>query len=166
MTRASTGIYKVRTDGRSTGPKGRYLLWYSDRSGGSKVEQCESLQKALDTSWGKENSERCTIHSIEGPAGAVTSTEMQDWLDAKARESAADRRRWFDDRQGQPIYYVQVRSLDEIEGIYEIVDDEREALRTARELKLPGRVKVFSIIDGGVDEPENENLHVIKDWND
>ncbi|QIS18031.1 hypothetical protein [Nocardia terpenica] len=167
MASASTSVYKIRTDGKSTGPKGRYLFWYRDKSGASKVESCDSLQGALDTAWRKEHDQDCTPHAIEGPDGAVPETDMQGWLDARSREAAAERRRWHEERQGQPIYYVQIRSLDGVEATYTIEDDEQQAVRIARELKLPGRVKVYSVIESDASDPgHGEDEQVILDWND
>lgn len=167
MASVRTSAYKIRNDGKSTGPKGRYLFWYRDESGKSKVESCDSLQDALDTAWRKERDQRCTPHTIEGPDGAVSETDLQGWLDARSREAAAERRRWHEERQGQPIYYVQIRSLDDVEGTYTIEDDEQQAVRIARDLKLPERVKVYSVIVPDASDPDHmENEQVILDWND
>ncbi|MCC3333566.1 hypothetical protein [Nocardia abscessus] len=162
---ADPGPYRVNLYGESTGPEGQYLVWHS----GSRleVETAESLQEALEDAQRHESSEYSIFEHIEGPAGDVPARDVQRWLDKLSREES---NRWLARREsdrGRVRYRVVVRSLDgEHEGVYETTFSEVAALSYARELNLPGRVRVYSTIVGDFKSFSKDDQTTVLDYGD
>ncbi|WP_331758262.1 hypothetical protein OG225_42505 (plasmid) [Nocardia sp. NBC_01377] len=155
-----TSPYRINLDRESTGPEGKYLVWYW----GSRleVETAESLQEALEDARGYDSGEWANFDHIEGPAGDVPTADVRRWLEELDRRETDRWRAQRESEQGRVRYHVIVRSLDgSSEGEYETTLNETAALSYARELDLPGRVRVYSDVVGDFRSFEKDRTTIL-----
>ncbi|MCC3333573.1 hypothetical protein [Nocardia abscessus] len=158
--------YVIRTDGESTGPAGRYLVW---STGWDKLEAnpCESLQEALEMAWEADRSEYDSFDCIEGPAGVVPDLGVQAWIRARVRAAAGALKAAAAADEGTVAYQVRLRHPDGRRSAeWESYKTEEEAREGAALAGPPERVQIKVVewrrSTAGVYHPENERI--IKDW--
>lgn len=162
--------YTLRSDGESTGPEGKYLVWITVyRASCPRIQVRDSLEGALRAASAWRDAEEGAFDFIEGPAGIVPKQEIEDWF--LARELAAET--VSPGRRNALVYNVAVRDPEARSAFGELdqyFEDQVTAISTAEALALPAdRVKIYA--RRAELSPSGTCYHlgpeqVIKDWDD
>lgn len=165
MSAPEVNPYRVNLDGESTGPEGQYLVWYSGN--GLEVDTADSLQEALEDARVHGSSEYSIFDHIEGPVGDVPLDDVRRWLDKRDREESDRWRARRDAERGKVRYHVAVRGLDgRREASYETTLSRTAAFSYARDLNLPGRVRIYSTVEGGMGSWNPKNHTPVLEYGD